>query len=296
MKLKTWLLAIRANFLLLSVVLIFLGICIAWHDGSFHWGYALLTFLGLLLVHISTNTLNEYYDYKSGVDLETKKTPFSGGSGILPAGLLKPASVFRLGIICFILAIPIGVYFVLVKGWLLLPLLIVGAICVLLYTPYLTKIGWPELFAGLGLGTLPVLGAYFVQSGTYTLNAVMGSVPSGILVHNLLFLNEFPDVEADKKAGRKTIPIVLGKSDAAIFYSFLTLAVYIWIIGCVIAGFMPVFALISLLTIPIAVKAVRGALKHEDESKLLPALGANVMVILFTQFLLGISYILDKVV
>ncbi len=141
-----------------------------------------------------------------------------------------------------------------------------------------------------------MLGAYFVQSGTYTLNAVMGSVPSGILVHNLLFLNEFPDVEADKKAGRKTIPIVLGKSDAAIFYSFLTLAVYIWIIGCVIAGFMPVFALISLLTIPIAVKAVRGALKHEDESKLLPALGANVMVILFTQFLLGISYILDKVV
>jgi len=296
MKLKTWLFAIRANFLVLSVVLIFLGISVAWHDGFFHWGYAILTFLGLLLLHISTNTLNEYFDYKSGVDLVTKKTPFSGGSGILPAGLLKPASVFRLGIICFILAIPIGVYFVLVKGWLLLPLLIVGAICVLLYTPYLTKIGWPELFAGLGLGILPVLGAYFVQSGTYTFQAVMGSVPSGILVHNLLFLNEFPDVEADKKGGKKTLPIVLGKDQAAVFYSLLTLAVYLWIIGCVFAGFMSVFALISLLTVPFAIKAVRGAWKHDDESRLLPALGANVNVVLFTQFLLGISYILDKVV
>lgn len=296
MKLKIWFFETRPNFLLLSVVLIFLSTCVAWHDGFFNLGYALLTFIGLLLLHISTNTLNDYFDYKSGIDLATRRTPFSGGSGVLPAQLLEPAPVFRLGIICFLLAVPIGIYFLLIKGWLLLPVLILGAIYTLLYTPYLTKLAWPELAAGLGLGTLPVLGAYFVQSGTYTLSAVIASVPSGILVHNLLFLNEFPDTEADKKAGRRTLPITIGKPKASKLYSLLTIIVYLWIISGVITRFLPIPTLIALLTTPFAIKAIRGALNYDDESKLLPALGANVFVVLFTQLLLGVGYIIDRVI
>ncbi|MFC1984813.1 hypothetical protein ACFLUW_00245, partial [Chloroflexota bacterium] len=79
MKLKIWFLETRPQFLLLSVVLAFLGTCIAWYDGAFHLDYALLAFFGLLLAHISVNVLNDYFDYRSGIDLETKRTPFSGG-------------------------------------------------------------------------------------------------------------------------------------------------------------------------------------------------------------------------
>jgi 1,4-dihydroxy-2-naphthoate octaprenyltransferase len=295
MKLKKWLMVIRAPFLPLAIVLAFLGACIAWYDGSFHFGYALLAGFGILMAHISVDVLNEYFDYKSGVDLETQKTPFSGGSGALPAGLISPKQALWLGLASFIIIIPIGVYFVLVQGWLLLPLLLVAALCILIYSPVILKLNWPEWAPGLGLGALPVLGAYFAQTGEYTWPVVIASIPSFILVHNLLLLNEFPDVEADRKAGRKTTPITIGKTKAGIFYSIMTVLVYLWIIGGVIAGQMPKFSLIALLTLPFAVKAIQGALKSEDMSKLVPAMANNVIVVLLTQLLLGIGYILARV-
>lgn len=293
---RTYFLETRPHFLILSVVLIFLGTSIAWHDGYFRLLYCLLALVGLLLLHISVNTLNDYFDYISGIDLETKRTPFSGGSGILLAGLLAPASVQRFGLICFLLAIPIGIYFIILRGWLLVPILVIGTFCVLLYNTRLAKWRIGEFAAGLGLGTLPILGAYFVQSGTYTWGAVIASVPSGILVHNLLFLNEFPDVEADEKGGRQTIPITMGKKKASLLYSTLTIAMYVWIIVWSIAGVMPIFALLGLLTLPLAVKAIKGALNYDKESQLLPALGANVMVVLGTQALLAVGYIIATIV
>ena len=277
------------------MVLAFLGTTVAWFDGSFHLGYAILAFIGLLLCHISVNVLNDYYDYKSGIDLKTRRTPFSGGSGFLPAASLNPQHVLWFGLACFLLAVPIGVYFVLFSGWLLLPLLIVAAICILLYTPLLTKLGWPEWSPGIGLGALPVLGAYFVQTGEYTLPALVASIPSGILVHNLLLLNEFPDAEADKTAGRRTLPITMGGRGAGIVYSALTILLYLWIVGWVIAGLMPVFCLVALLTLPFAIKGIQGALNYQDESKLMPAMANNVLMVLLTQLLLGIGYILARI-
>jgi 1,4-dihydroxy-2-naphthoate octaprenyltransferase len=302
MKLKVWFLETRPQFLLLSVVLAFLGTSIAWYEGYFHLGYALLAFFGLLLCHISVNVLNDYFDYRSGIDLEVKRTPFSGGSGILPAALLKPGQVFWFGLVSLLVAVPIGVYFVIARGWQLLPLLVVGAVCALIYTPVITKVGWPEWAPGVGMGALPVLGAYFVQTAAYTLPAVVASIPSGILVHNLLLLNEFPDAEADKKAGRKTLPITLGKSKAWVVYSVLTILVYLWIIGGVVAELtgvvakgIPPYCLIALLTLPLAIKAIQGARKHDQMSQLVPAMANNVLVVLLTQLLLGIGYILARV-
>jgi len=293
--LKIWFLETRPHFLILSVVLAFLGTSIAWYDGYFHLGYALLAFIGLLLAHISVNTLNDYFDYRSGIDLATRRTPFSGGSGILPAGHLKPGQVFWLGMTSFLLAVLIGVYFVIFRGWLLLPLLLIAAVCVLLYTPFILRLAWPEWSPGLGLGVLPVLGAYFVQTTAYTWPAVVAAIPSGILVHNLLLLNEFPDTEADRKADRKTLPITMGKAKASIVYSVLTVLVYLWIIGGVIAGLMPVFSLIALLTLPLAIRAIQGARKHEEMTRLVPAMASNVLVVLLTQLLLGIGYVLATV-
>jgi len=292
---KKWLLVIRAPFLTLPIVLAFLGTAVAWYDGYFHLGHALLAFFGLLLAHISVNVFNEYFDYRSGVDFATQRTPFSGGSGALPTGLVKPDQALWLAVGTLAAIIPIGIYFIVVKGWLLLPLLIVAALCIVLYTPFILKTGWPEWVPGVGLGILPVLGAYFVQTGTYTLPAFIASVPSGILVHNLLLLNEFPDVAADTKVGRRTMPIVMGKRGASIVYSALTVSVYVWIIGWVIAGVMPLFTLIALLTLPFALKAIQGALKYEDMSRLVPGMANNVLFILTIQLLLGIGYILAKV-
>lgn len=296
MAVKRWLMVIRGPFLLLPIALAFLGTSIAWwYDGVFHLGHALLAFLGLLLAHISVNALNEYFDYKSGVDLKTQRTPFSGGSGALPDGLVSAREALWLGWGSLIAIVPIGIYFTLIKGWQLFPLLIIAAICIIFYTPVILKHNWPEWAPGVGLGALPVLGIYFAQTGEYTLPAIIASIIPGILVHNLLLLNEFPDMEADATVNRKTLPITIGPRKAGIVYSALMIMMYVWIIGAVIAGQMPAFTLIALLTLPAAVKAIQGARNYSDPGKLIPGMANNVMVVLLTQVLMGVGYILARI-
>ncbi len=297
MPVKQYILETRPQFLILSLVLAILGTSMALANGSFNIMWAILAFVGLLFLHISVNTLNDYFDYKSGIDLAANRTPFSGGSGVLPAGLLTPRAVLTLGLVALALAVPIGVYFVTIRGMALLPLFIVGAILVLLYTTLFTRIGGGagEIVAGLGLGTMPVFGIYYIMTGQATGAALFASIPSGFLVANLLLLNEFPDVEADKTGGRKTLPIVIGKKGAAVVYSSLTVATYVWIAAGVILNLMPVWTLLGCLTLPMAFKAISGAFTPDNLEKLIPALGANVMVVLLTQMLIGVGFILSYV-
>jgi 1,4-dihydroxy-2-naphthoate octaprenyltransferase len=294
-RLKFWFLETRPQFLTLSIVLAFLGTTVAWYDGYFNLWHALLAGIGLVLTHASVNILNDYFDFRSGIDLAARRTPFSGGSGILPAELLSPRQVLWLGIVMLVLAVPIGIYFVIIRGWQLLPLLIVAAVFILLYSPFILKRPWPEWAAGAGLGALPILGTYFAQTGAYTCTAAVACIPSAFLVHNLLLLNEFPDVEADMLANRKTVPISIGKNRAAIFYSAVAVALYLWIIGWVAARVMPVWTLLALLTLPLTIRAINGARHHDDASRLMPAMAANVINVLLTQLLMGIGYILGRV-
>ena len=215
---------------------------------------------------------------------------------MLPAGLLKPEQVWWYGLICFLIAVPVGIFFTIAQGWQLLPLLVFGGFCILFYTSIILKIPIPEWSPGIGLGVLPVLGAYFVQAGSYSFTAFVASIPSGLLVTNLLLLNEFPDAEADKIGHKKTLPITVGKRKSAIVYSVLTILVYVWIVAAVIAGQMPVFCLIALMTLPLAIKAIRGSFGYEEMSKILPAMANNVLTVLGTQALLGLGYILGRIV
>ena len=300
MKFKGVMTIARPAFLLLAVILGFLGAAVAWYEhqefgGDFNLAYAFLAGIGLIVAHASVNVWNDYFDFRSKVDLKTMRTPFSGGSGAIPTGQITEKQALWVGIISLIIIIPIGIFFTIVKGWLLLPLLIVSLGCILLYTPFILKMGYPEWSAGLGLGILPVLGAYFAQTGEYQFSALIASIPSGILVHNLLLLNEFPDVEADKTAKRHTLPMTVGKKKAAIFYSVMTIIVYLWIIAMVITRDMPVFTLLGLLTSPLAFKAIDGAFKYDDMSKFVPAMANNVFVVLLTQLLIGIGFILGGI-
>ena len=300
MKIKGIMTIARPQFLVLSVILGFLGSAIAWYEhqeygGPFNLGYAFLATAGLVVAHISVNVFNDYFDSRSKLDTKTVRTPFSGGSGAIQSGLLTEKQALWVGIITLIIIIPIGIFFTIVQGWLLLPLLAIAFICIILYTPLILRMGYPEWSAGLGLGVLPVLGAYFIQTGTYTIGALLVSIPSGILVHNLLILNEFPDAEHDVTVKRRTLPIFVGKKKAAIFYSVLTIFVYLWIIGAVISQYMPVFTLLGLLTFPLAFKAIDGAFKYDDRSKLIPAMANNVLVILITQLLIGLGFILGGI-
>jgi len=295
--LKTWFLELRPPFLLLAVVLVPIGTAVAWHQGSFSLPYFLLAWVGTVLAHISVNVLNDYFDYRSRLDFHTQRTPFSGGSGILTAGLLEPTKVYILGVTSLFVAALIGAYFMTVRGWGLLPILLLGGLAAYFYTPFFSRWYVGELLAGLGLGTLVVSGAYFVQTGGYRWEALVVALPPGFLTANLLLLNEFPDLEADRKVGRRNLVMALGTKKASWLYAALVAATYLCIILGVTFHWMPLPVLVGLLTLPVAFKAVQGALQHHDDiPKLVPALGANVITILGTDLLLTVGYVLATLV
>jgi 1,4-dihydroxy-2-naphthoate octaprenyltransferase len=248
---------------------------------------------GSILVHMTVNVINDYHDYVDGIDLNTQRTPFSGGSGVLPLGLLKPKQAFWFGTICLLMAMGVGFYFVMVKGWALFPLLLLAGFAAYFYNVYFSKWFMGEIFAGVGFGPLLVLGSYYAQTGRYSWETLVASLAPGILTSNLLFLNEFPDWEADREGGRRHFVISLGKKDASYLFVILLTASYLCIIVGVLTKMMPVMTLIGLGTIGFGWKAARGALKYYDNTeKLVPILGANVITILGTQALLAVSYVI----
>jgi 1,4-dihydroxy-2-naphthoate octaprenyltransferase len=303
MKLKGVITVIRVPFLILALILGILGACVAWYESrlfaspyglgpKFNLAYAFLATFGLLVAHAAVNIFNEYFDARSGLDFITFRTPFSGGSGAVPNGLLTLRETLWLGIACFVLIIPIGAFFTVVKGWMLLPLLVLAVLMIVLYTPLILKMGYPEWSPGLGLGILPVMGAYFVHTGEYTLTAFIASMPSFFLVHNLLLLNEFPDIEADRTVKRRTLPIVLGKKGAAVVFSLFVVLTYLWIAFWVSYGIMPKYALLALLTLPIGLQVIRGSFLYDDREAFLPIMGKNVLLVLLTQALLAAGYVI----
>ena len=292
-----WLMLPRLHFIPLTVILVSLGTAVAAYEGFFHWPHFALAMIGSILVHMTVNVINDYHDYVDGIDLNTQRTPFSGGSGVLPSSLLKPKQAFWFATTCLLVAMVIGVYFVLTKGWLLFPLLLVAGFSAYFYNVYLSKWLVGELFAGLNLGPLLVLGSYYVQTGKYSWEALFASLAPGILTANLLFLNEFPDREADQKGGRKHWVIVMGKGSARFLYVALMILAYLCIVIGVLGKWMPAVTLIGLGTVVFGWKAARGALKYYDDTRqLVPVLGLNVIQILGTQALLTIGYVIAAVV
>ena len=183
-----------------------------------------------------------------------------------------------------------------VRGWLLFPLLLVAGFSAYFYNVYLSKWMVGELFAGLNFGPLIVLGSYFIQTGRYSWEAFVASLAPGILTANLLFLNEFPDTEADLKGGRRHFVIALGKEGARFLFVILIVASYVCIAVGVVTKMMPVMTLIGLGTMVFGWKAARGALKYyDDTAHLVPALGANVITILGTQALVTIGYVIATI-
>ena len=192
-ELKTYLGVARAPFLLLSVTLVASGAMAARHAGDFSWFRTLLALIGLVALHACVNAFNEVSDMRTGIDLRTQRTPFSGGSGTLPSGRLRVQAASAFAAALALVGLAIGIYFLFSLGLVMLPIILVGAICVLAYADILSHTGFGEIAAGLGLGLLPVMGTAIVQGSRLPAAAVAAAIPAFFMTFNLLLLNEFPD-------------------------------------------------------------------------------------------------------
>jgi 1,4-dihydroxy-2-naphthoate octaprenyltransferase len=287
-----WAKQVRAPFLLLAVLLVAIGAAAAYADGAFSWLRAGLAAAGVVLAHAAVNLFNELSDHETGIDSATKRTPFSGGSGMMQAGLTTPRAVRAAAWAALLIAAAIGLALAWVSSWWLLALMVPGGLAARFYTSHLARLMLGELVAGTTLGTFVVLGTYLAMTGALTPAVIVASIPPGILTALLLYLNEFPDVEADRAGGRRHLVIVLGIRRAAVVYALSLGAAYATVVAAVALHVLPATALIALLTAPLAVRAVVGAFRDGARpDAIVPALAANVGVVLGTDLLLAIAFL-----
>ena len=275
--LSYWLRAIRIRFLLASVIAVSLGLAVTWwHSGTIDIFQAALTMAGVIALHASVDLLNDYWDFKRGIDTKTKRTGMSGGTGVLPEGLLKPKSVYNAGILFLVAGGLIGGYFVVLHGVVIGVILAFAIMSIYFYSTKIVNWGLAEVFVAVK-GTLIVMGTYYIQNSELTDVVVLSGIVVGVLSSLVLFVTSFPDHDADKEKGRRTLVILFGRQKAvSIFYIFPIIS-YGIIIGCVAMSIIPVFCLISLAAIPVVISSIR-KLKSSisDEDKIIPAMKSTL--------------------
>jgi 1,4-dihydroxy-2-naphthoate octaprenyltransferase len=279
----------RVPFLLLPVVLVANGAAAAAYGGFASPSRTVLALIGLLALHVAVNSLNEWSDARSRIDYHTARTPFSGGSGTIPAQRLQPVAALFFGLGTAAVGAAIGGWFLGRVGWVLLPWLIAGTLFVVGYTNALARVGLGEVAAGLGLGGLPVTGTALVQDGSLGMAALAAAVPATFMTFNLLLLNEFPDEAADRAGGRRNLVILLGRKPAALVYSVAAVLAPVAVIGAVLLGMLPTLALLAVLPSVLLVAPLRWALSSPATDVPIPALGANVVWNLLTNLTLAFA-------
>jgi len=298
-KLRSWVVELRASFLTATLVSIFLGTAVAWARNSlFNLEYFLLTLIGGVFLHLGTNVANDYFDHRSGNDEVNKDfvRPFSGGSRTIQLGLLTPREVISGALIFFALGTSIGLFLAWTRGSFVLVLGLGGLLSGFFYTAppvNLANRGIGEVFVGVNFGALVTLGAYYVQTQKIALEPLVASIPVSLLIAAVLYINEFPDYDADKAVGKNTLVVRLGRSRAVYGYALITLGAFAWIFLGVLSGVMPIYTLIGLVPLPLAVEATLHARKfHSNSIALIPANALAIACHFLTSMLLSLGYLL----
>ena len=291
---SVWLRVIRIRFLLASVIAVSLGLAINWwHTGNIEIFDAILTMCGVLALHASVDLLNDYWDFKRGIDTTTQRTKMSGGTGVLPEGLLKPKQVYAAGIIFLIAGAAIGAYFVFTDGIIIGLILAFAVLSVYFYSTKIVDWGLAEIFIVIK-GTMIVIGTYFIQTTQITESAVLGGIVVGTLSSFVLFITSFPDHDADKAKGRKTLVINLGKQKACSLFWVFPIIFYSVSIFAIIIEVFPIYCLIILSTVPLVIKFGKKLKQnYEKLDKLLPIMSSTLVFSRVTGILLVVGFLLN---
>ena len=250
---------------------------------------------GVLALHASVDLLNDYWDFKRGIDTKTHRTKMSGGSGVLPEGLLKPSQVYTAGIVSLIIGAAIGMYFVATDGIVIGIILAFAVLSIYFYSTKIVNWGLAEVFVGIK-GSMIVIGTYFVQTTDITEQAVLGGIVIGTLSSLILFITSFPDHDADKAKGRKTLVISLGKKRAcSILWVFPVVTYGITVIAVCFEVF-PIFCLLILLTIPLIIRSGLKLKQNYDKLiNLIPVMSSTLYFSRITGVLLIVGFLVNTI-
>ena len=252
---------LRAEFLPASVMPVFLGTAVAYaRTGRFDGPAFGLTLAGVALIHLGTNVSNDYFDHRSGGDdLNTRFVrPFTGGSRVIQERLLSPRAVLALSIALLSLAVAVGAVLAATRGPLIIVLGAIGIASGLFYVApplRLAARGFGEVFIGINFGVLCALGAHYVQTGTATWECFVASLPLAVLIAEVVFINEFQDMEADALVGKRTLVVRLGLRRASRIYGPIAAAAFLPVVAGAAAGILPLHTVVALAALPLSARA-----------------------------------------
>jgi 1,4-dihydroxy-2-naphthoate polyprenyltransferase len=299
-KAKIWFLELRAPFFTAAVLPVLIAAAfVFWEKATFDLALVLITMAGTVSLHAGTNMINDYFDYKSGDDPRNQaRTPFNGGSPFIVNGMLKPKSVLIAALLAFAIGGLIGLYLAWTITWWILPVGIIGGSLGLLYVApkvNLAARGVGEIAVGLGFGPLMTLGTYLVLTGQASLNSFLVGLPIGFLILLVLYINQFPDMEADASVGKNHWVVRLGRRKARIGYPIILGVMFGFVALAIVIGVIPVLSLLFFLILPFAFKASKIVLANPDNVKaLIPAQALTIQMHLLGGLLMTVGIALSN--
>ncbi len=289
---RIWLMAARPRTLPTGAAPVLVGTALARTEGTFHWLRFLAALLGALLIQVGANLSNDYSDARRGADTEDRLGPVRVTAG----GLVPPRQVLVATYVAFALAVLCGVYLIATAGWELLLIGIASILAGVLYTggprPYGYE-GLGEVFVFLFFGVAAVAGSYFAQTEQWVWEAFALSVPVGLLAASLLVVNNVRDLETDRRAGKRTLAVRLGRERTRALYATMVVLAFLCVLVPWLVGSLEAWVLLCWLVLPIAVRLIGTVRGHADGSTLNRALAGTAMMELLFCLLLSAGILLS---
>ncbi len=308
MNIQAWLKEFRVLFLIFVALPVVLGAAVAYstEPGSFDLFYAMIAVVAMMSLHAGTVIVNDYFDFKSGTDvLNQERTPYSGGSGLLPEGTLSPMSVLIAGLLSFGLSAILGLFIVITRSPAVLAIGFIGAVIGFFYTAPPLKLAYRGLgeTARLFATPLMVLGAFVVQVPLSPANfndhlaplgvVLVSSLPVAFLNTAAMYIFQFPDYEADIAVGKKNLVVRLGRQNAVYVFILLSALAYLALFAGILSGLLPYFSAIAFIALPLSAFACQGLLKYCDRPRsLVPYMKASSDSYILATIALTVAFIL----
>jgi len=290
--LQIWLIASRPRTLPAAVAPVLVGTALAWTVGPLNWIAFAAAALGSLFIQVGTNLSNDYSDARRGADTDERLGPVRVTAG----GLVPPKQVLFATYASFAMAVLVGIYLIIIAGPVLL---LIGAASILagvLYTggprPYGYE-GFGELFVFTFFGIVAVTGSYFVQRQSLEWEAFILAIPVGLLASAILVVNNVRDLETDRRAGKKTLAVRLGRANTRRLFAGMVALAYPAALIPSLVGSLNAWPVLVVLTIPIAVALVKTVASHTDGPTLNSALARSGLLELAFCLLLTIGLLLN---
>ncbi|MBW8350947.1 prenyltransferase [Bacillus sp. IITD106] len=261
-------------------------------------GWFVLALLGIYLIEIGKNAVNEFVDYQTGVDrfiTEDKRNPFSGGKKTIVDGKLTMKETMVIAVLTLLGALIIGIFITILREPSIFWVGVVGLALAIFYSvpPFkLNYRGMGELAVGLAFGPLIMCGTFLLLTGTWNWLVLIAGLPVAFLITAVLWINQYPDYEADIKGGKRNWLVRIGKENGVIIYALLFIGAYVSLVYLAILYKNPIW-LLGLISTPLAVKSINITKKQKNNiPKLLEANQKTIQIYIITGIAMTIASIL----